>query len=526
MLFSELPPEIVISIAKQLESEKDISSIMRTSARNYQLLLSFLYEHNVKFSSGSALIWCVDHENEAGVKLLLQFGASATEGARIYYTDAKLLPKKLPVGSLYFARSVAMAKLLLDAGAHVDNTPGLEAETGAYIKPRGWGSPLHAAAEKGNIAVAKFLLENGADVNYENDVSATPLHIAADQRDVDLATLLLDYGADVNALDEEASGLFDYYGTPLHFSLLDREHDTSYSMVNLLLERGASLEIDGEASATPLHIAAAACSLPTLKLLLDHAARTNARDGMGETPLFRVVAEPDPDVAYPDPNIQRPDLDMAKLLIDHGALVDIEDNMGITPLFLAAENETSDISKLLLDHGARVRARPGETNFRNPLLQAISMGVPATVELLINHGAEVNAQDNRGSSCLHYAVRGGTIDIEIMEVLLSHGALVDMQDKSGRTALHDTVRTAHLATADLLLLRKGVLVKELEMPAPMSYDNQSRQNHLAAAKVLIDHGASFTIPDARGISAWDEAEGSEKHFDPSHFVGPIPDWND
>lgn len=519
MLFSELPPEIVISIAKQLESEKDISSLMRTSARNYQLLLSFLYEHNVEFSSSSALIWCVDHDNEVGVKLLFQFGASAQDCARIYYTNAKWLSKQIPVGPLYFARSVAMAKLLLDAGAHVDDSPSLEAETGIHTEPHGWGSPLHAAAEKGAIAVAKFLLENGADVNYENNVSATPLHIAADQRDVDLAALLLDYGADVNAFDEDASGIFDYYGTPLHFSLVDREHDTSYSMVKLLLERGARTEIDGEASVTPLHIAAAACSLPTLKLLLDHAARTNARDGMGETPLFRVVAEPDPNVAYPDPNIQRPDLDMAKLLIDHGALVDIEDNMGITPLFLATEHANSDISKLLLDHGARVRARPGEANFRNPLHQAISLGVPATVELLISHGAEVNEQDNRGSTCLHYVVRACDVEIKKMELLLSHGALVDMQDKSGRTALHDLVRKAKLATADLLLLSKGALIREEGHSGETPDELESRRADLAGAKALIDHGASFTIPDARGISAWEEAEDNEKHFVPSLFVG-------
>ncbi|KFZ03528.1 hypothetical protein V502_10868 [Pseudogymnoascus sp. VKM F-4520 (FW-2644)] len=188
MPFSELPPEILLSIAKQLEMEKDISSLLRTSARNYQLLLSFLYKHNVDFFSGSALIWCVDHDHEVGVRLLLEFGASAVKGKHIFHSESQFL-FRWSVGPLHFARNETMARLLLDNGADIEDSP------------RQWGTPLHAAAADDNLPLAKFLLENGANVNHSNHRGASPLHVAAEQGHLDLANLLLDHGADVDFYD-------------------------------------------------------------------------------------------------------------------------------------------------------------------------------------------------------------------------------------------------------------------------------------------------------------------------------------
>ena len=309
------------------------------------------------------------------MRLLLEFGADAKEGATLYNTDSKFLPRT-PVEPLHFATSETIAKLLLDGGADVDDSPGQ------------WGTPLHAAAERGDTAVVKFLLKNGADVDFQNFHAAVPLYIAAYQGHLDMATLLLDHGADIN-LCETADG-FDgsYYGTPLHLALLN-SGDTGFPMAKLLLERGADPEKTDNASATPLHIAAAKCSRSTTKLLLDHGAPVEVWDITGSSPLFRAV--------------EQLDLDITKLLLDHGALVNILNGSGITPLFMAVEHEDLDIAKLLLKHGARVSAEHGEKDFENPLHQAVVLGLVATVELLISHGAQVNEQNRSGMTCLHLA---------------------------------------------------------------------------------------------------------------------------
>lgn len=505
MSLSALPPEILILIARQLETEKDISSLMRTSTRNYQLLLSFLYEDNAKFYSGTALMSCVDDDYETGVRLLLEFGADATEITGFYYTDSELLPET-PVGPLHFAKSETMAKILLEDGADVDDSPSQ------------WCTPLHAAAERGDIAVAKFLLENGADVNAPNVRVATPLHIAANQGYLDMARLLLDHGADINSCDASARWeTRDYYGAPLHVAF-SRNSDTSISMTKFLLERGADPEARDVKSATPLHTAAAGNSLPTVKLLLDYGAPVNARDEDGTTPLFMAAEQLDPN-GMPDP-IDRPDLDIAKLLLEQGALVNIQNSIGITPLFMAVNHMDSAMAKLLLDHGASVSARYGKGGFTSLLHFAAIYGIVATMELLISHGAEVNEQDERGQACLHLVLNNP--DPGMLKLLLDHGALVNLQDNSGSTALHDVVRMRDLATTDLRLLSQGASIKPEDESRHTSYRLVWRRNYLVKAKLLIDHGASFEILDAEGKSPLDLAAENEEHFVPSLFVGPDP----
>lgn len=420
---------------------------------------------------------------------MLEFGGDAKEGATLYNTDSKFLPET-PVGPLHFATSETMAKLLLDNGVDVDDSPGQ------------WGTPLHAAAERGDIAVAKFLLKNGADVDFPNGHAAVPLHIAADQGHLDMATLLLDHGADVNFRETADEWDGNYYGTPLHLALLNNG-DTGFPVAKLLLERGADPERTDNASATPLHIAAAKCSRSTTKLLLDHGAPVDVWAICGRNPLFGAVDQPDPDVT--------------KLLLDHGALVNIPDKFGITPLFMAVEHADSDIAKLLLEHGARVSAEHGQKDFESPLHQAVVLGVVATMELFISHGAQVNEQNRSGMTCLRL-VRNHP-DPAMTKLLLDHGALVDMQDNSGSTALHDVVRKGYLATADLLLLSQGVLIKAEDDSGQTSYQLDWRREDLVRAKLLIDHGASLNILDTEGKSALDYAADNEERFVPSLFVG-------
>lgn len=62
---------------------------------------------------------------------------------------------------------------------------------------------LHDAVDKSQLAVAKFLIDQGADVSATTKDGRTPLHIAAQHGNVALVSLLLDRGASVNALDRK-----------------------------------------------------------------------------------------------------------------------------------------------------------------------------------------------------------------------------------------------------------------------------------------------------------------------------------
>lgn len=87
-------------------------------------------------------------------------------------------------------------------------------------------TPLHLAAEAGNLDAAKILLEHNADVNGA-DSNVTPLHMAAGMGHYEVVELLLENGADVNARDWEER-------TPLVWALRTERDE----VVELLRARG------------------------------------------------------------------------------------------------------------------------------------------------------------------------------------------------------------------------------------------------------------------------------------------------
>lgn len=60
-------------------------------------------------------------------------------------------------------------------------------------------TPLHIAARKNELQVARVLLQKGAEPGAVTRQFMTPLHLAAQEGHDDMAALLLDHGANVHA---------------------------------------------------------------------------------------------------------------------------------------------------------------------------------------------------------------------------------------------------------------------------------------------------------------------------------------
>jgi ankyrin repeat protein len=71
--------------------------------------------------------------------------------------------------------------------------------------------------------------------------------------------------------------------------------------------------------------------------------------------------------------------------------------------------------------------------------------------MLLDRGADLNAQVKYGETVLHIAVRNGYM--EIVQMLLDRGANVDVQDESGETVLHCAVRQCYIELVKVLLDR-------------------------------------------------------------------------
>jgi ankyrin repeat protein len=102
-------------------------------------------------------------------------------------------------------------------------------------------TPWFHAAWSGNIKLAKLLLDAGANVNQTDRSNETPLHGASGWREVRMVRFLLRHGARVNI-----RGAAGYY--PLHWAV----HSGNATVVRLLLEAGAKINMKNGSGDTPL----------------------------------------------------------------------------------------------------------------------------------------------------------------------------------------------------------------------------------------------------------------------------------
>ena len=100
-----------------------------------------------------------------------------------------------------------------------------------------------------------------------------------------------------------------------------------------------------------------------------------------------------------------------------GLILERRDSEGQTPLYLAAELGHQRIVKLLLDKGAEVNAQGGK--YGNALQAAVAGNHTAIVELLLNNGADVSRHDSQGKSVLHYATNSANCNLGLIDLLLS-----------------------------------------------------------------------------------------------------------
>lgn len=146
-----------------------------------------------------------------------------------------------------------------------------------------WGGRylVHDAVEiaANGPAILDVLAAGGADFNVRLN-GKTLLHLAATKGDIAVATWLIDHGADVNAVIDCADNCAERGYTPLHSGMAFRDDQ----MTELLLSRGARMETAGADGRTAMHVAAAR-GLGGAFVLARHGANLTPVDAAGKTPF-------------------------------------------------------------------------------------------------------------------------------------------------------------------------------------------------------------------------------------------------
>ena len=130
-----------------------------------------------------------------------------------------------------------------------------------------------------------------------------------------------------------------------------------------------------------------------------------------------------------------------------------------TPLHLVSRGQNSQegvvgVVKLLLERGANVNAQ--DMCDMTPLHLASYYGRLEIVQVLLHHGARVDMKDNRGQTALHLVLEGnrnvGRDGIRIVRLLLEHGADTNAQDDDNDTPLHLASGFGKFAIVRVLLI--------------------------------------------------------------------------
>lgn len=292
------------------------------------------------------------------------------------------------------------------------------------------------------------------------------LKVAIIENHEDVVRVLLNHGADIE--HEDKNGCRALHHAAMHGNA---------NIVGLLLSRGANVRavnVDGDSA---LHIAACMDNADACVLLLDAGAEVNLANASRKTPLH-VVSDVTPfEECMPDRVIARNFVTVCKVLLRRGADVHAMSSFG-TPLMHAIRAGNHVVADVLLCHGADMRPN---ANGVTPLYVASTV---RAVQLLLLHGADVDARTCLGCTPLWGACEYGRLDVAV--ALLDAGADIDVVDSRGATPLSMAVQNDHLNVAHVLLVR-GAAVDSLSLQRPPVTVAAARGN-VPMLRMLLERG--------------------------------------
>lgn len=340
-------------------------------------------------------------------------------------------------------------------------------------------TPIHLAAYKGHINIINLLINRFFDsgflkntvtteppisleqvINSKNGDGFTPIILATSQNSIPVISILLDNGVDINVQDDEgdtplqAALIYKYYDAAdfLHskgaiidnranndgFTLLHASVNAEFSdFVQKCIDNGLDINYSTKDGYAPLHFAAMIENPTIFQMLVDNNADINKEaERYKETPLLIAILNNSPSIV--------------KILLDKGVNVHCKDIDGDTPLHIAAQKNI-ELLRLLTPKYDSLDLK--NNNGVTPLHKAAMYNKYENIEFLLSDlgligGVNINAIDNNGQTPLHWAIDNSNIE-SVRVLIKSSKADISIINSSGLNAQQIALETKRVLDENL-----------------------------------------------------------------------------
>ena len=394
----------------------------------------------------------------------------SSRGARMFLNSCDPLDDKLEAGinaqqsPFFVVCAFGFSEVLSDQAFHSANLDfqarNSRNETGLYI-----------ASKNGNHKVVKLILDKDLDINGHGGPYGTALQAAAYGGHMAVIRLLLEKGANINGGEND----------PLGSALLVAVHRDHEEVVQLLINYGADINAQTGKHGTALDVAAVEEKENLVSLLLLNGASVSTQPFQNGSLLFR--------------SAQTGNEKVLRLLAENGAMFNIERNEYDMALELAVTQSNEELLKLLLQEKT-FAALPVRPNLNKGLRVAVGAENENIARLLVERGADINADDNWLGTVLQAAVATGNLGI--VAFLLEMGADINARSKEYGSALHAAISNCDEIMVEMLLeLGADVNVAGGDHESPLNVSlavgNQRIIHMLTAKGAKLEDESDFEV---------------------------------
>ncbi|KAH8727742.1 ankyrin repeat-containing domain protein [Phaeosphaeriaceae sp. PMI808] len=349
--------------------------------------------------------------------------------------------------------------------------------------------PLYYACESGNRGIMDELLQNGAEINH-NDESSQPtaLLAASSNGHKEIVQILLDGNANLDSCSDD-------YGTPL-YAAVENQHQ---EIVELLLKNGADVNMVSGPASRALNIGASVGNLEGVRTLVEHGAEVDPEEYYWYSSALGVASRNGHE-------------DVVEYLLAHGWNPNREmktygsfltaaatyNHLGVVEMLLKSEDRV-----LAMQMALEIASKKGfvpvvkailEKKPTLRLLKAFSLaayyGRTEVLEYLfeMDHNREIQGDSRAMSDALYQATDNERE--EAITLLLEHGADPNAEGPTYGFAL---AASAYDGTTDIMkaLIEKGADVNKRGGDYGTALQAAAYHGDAKNVKLLIDHGAKL-----------------------------------